>query len=536
MAENSLEAFTGASVSSFRRMSLNQRVLLGAVFLAVVGAVFFISRLGGSTSMGVLYSGLDPDSAAGIVAELESQGVPYELSDSGRVIRVQRTDVAAVRLDMSAAGLPDSNDGWSILDDQGITSSEFDQRVGYQRAMESELASTIAVIDGVALANVHLVIPEQDLFVDDEIHPSASVLLQKDPGAQLTATQIQAIVNLVASSIEGLSAIDVTVTDDEGRLLAGGDEDGVAGMEADNQTRMRQSYEADIEDQLTRLLTAVVGPGRSVVTVAADLDFDTVLTTQEQFNEATDAANQTLPQAETTRLERYGDVAAPDLGVVDIEAEILEGPDATTDGSATYQLDERDVVYALNSVVTSTERAPGAIRSLSVAVVIDEELVPPDRLVEIEGMIAAAIGSDPDRGDVVAVNLLPFDISLEEQEAAAVEVAAAQEEAASSGGDGPMALIRLGAATVIGLFVLIGGLFMVRKASRREVIDSIDLESLSAATGDDPNATDENGEPLRTPQLGEATEEDLLELVANQPEDIAVVLRQWLSQPEENNQ
>jgi len=279
MAGTSLETFGGNAVSSVRRMNLNQQAMIGAAFVAVIGLVWYVGQMGGSSSMGILYSDLDPNVAAGIVEELDSSGVEYELSDSGRVIWVPRDEVLATRLDMSAAGLPESSGGWSILDNQGITSSEFDQRVGYQRAMEGELASTIAVIDGVSTANVHLVIPEQDLFVGDEIMASASVLLVMDGSEPLAPQQIQAVVNLVASSVEGLTTANVTVTDGAGRLLAGADEDGLAGMEGDNQIPMQSSFESDVESEISDLLSAVVGQGRAVVTVKADLDFDTVITT-----------------------------------------------------------------------------------------------------------------------------------------------------------------------------------------------------------------------------------------------------------------
>lgn len=518
MPGTSLEAFGGSTVQSFRRMNMNQQILLAGVFLAVVGAIVLISRLGGSTSMGILYSGLEPETAAGVVDELESRGIPYELSDSGRVVWVPRQDVASTRLDMSALGLPESTDGWSILDEQGITSSEFDQRVGYQRAMEGELASTIAVIDGVMGANVHLVIPEQDLFVGDEIQASASVLLQTS-GNAVAPSQVQAIVNLVASSVEGLSADQVTVTDDAGRLLAGGDADGLAGMESDNQIRMRESFESDVERELERLLVAVVGPGRAVVNVSADLDFDMVVRTEESFSESTNADGETLPLSETTRIEEYGDGGTVEAGVVDIEDEILDGPvDEGTDGSS-YRLDERDVVYALDKVITSTETAPGAIRSLSVAVVIDEEMVPAERIAEIEGMVTAAVGADAARGDIVAVNLLPFDVTAEEQEAAALEAAEAV-----SAPSGLMDMIRTAGAIVVGLVVLIMGLLMLRRASRRQVIDAIDLDDLPVGALEAGATAD--GRVL------ERTEDDLLELVANQPDDIAAVLRQWLSEPE----
>lgn len=521
MAGTSMEAFGGSTVASFRRMNMNQQVLLGGVFVAVVAIIFFISRLGGSTSMGILYSGLEPETAAGVVDELESRGIDYELSDSGRVVWVPRQQVAATRLDMSALGLPDSTDGWSILDEQGITSSEFDQRVGYQRAMEGELASTIAVIDGVAGANVHLVIPEQDLFVGDEIMASASVLLQTSGGTQIAPMQVQAIVNLVASSVEGLTADQVTVTDDAGRLLAGGETDGLASMESDNQIRMRESFESDVERELAQLLTAVVGTDRAVVTVTADLDFDKVVRTEETYNESVNAAGETLPRSETTRLEQYGDPGEIEDGVVEIEEEILDGPVAEGDVGSSYRLDERDVIYALDTVVTSTETAPGAIKSLSVAVVIDEAAMPAERVAEIENMVAAAVGVDVARGDVIAVNLLPFDVSIEDAEAAALE---AEEAAAAAVPGGMMGMIRLGGAIVMGLVVLILGVLMLRRASRREVIDSIDLDDLPAgALG--------SGEGADGIEL-EKTEDDLLELVANQPDDIAAVLRQWLSEPE----
>lgn len=523
MAGNSIEAFGGTTVQSIRRMNTNQQILLAGVFLAVVGLIVFVSRLGGSTSMTILYSGLEPEVAAGVVDELESRNVMYELSDSGRVVWVPRSEVSQIRLDLSALGLPASTDGWSVLDEQGITSSEFDQRVGYQRAMEGELAATISVIEGVTGANVHLVIPEQDLFVGDEIQASASVLLQTAGNAPLAPMQVQAIVNLVASSVEGLTANQVTVTDGAGRLLAGGDAEGLASMESDNQVRMRESFETEVERELQQVLAAVVGPDRVVVNVSADLDFDMTVRTEETFNESTNAAGETLPRSETTRLEQYGDPGEIEDGVVEIEDEILEGPEEDATGAASYRLDERDVIYALDSVVTSTETAPGAINSLSVSVVIDEAVLDAGRLPEIENMVTAAVGADAARGDVVAVNLLPFEVSVEESEAAALE---AEEAAAAAQPSGLIGLIRLGGSIVIGLVVLVMGLLMLRRASRREVIDSVDLTDVPAALeSGDGDAEEERIELAKT-------EDDLLELVANQPDDIAAVLRQWLSEPE----
>ena len=378
--------------------------------------------------------------------------------------------------------------------------------------------------------------------MDDVITASASVLVRMEGDATLTPGQVQAIVNLVASAVEGLQASDVTVTDGSGRLLAGGDTEGIAGIESDNQLRMTDAFEADLERRLTQLLAAVVGDGRSVVTVAADLDFDSVQTTQEQFTEPVGTNGATLPRAETTRTEQYDSGTGTEEGVVDIETEILEGPNPEGRDRTNYLLDERDVSYALNSVVTTTQRAPGGIRSLSVSVVIDEAVLEAGRVGEIEAMIGAAVGADPERGDLVAINLLPFDLSLEEQQAAEEEAALAAE----SGGSGIVPLIRTVGASLLALVVLLMGLRMLRKSSRRRVIDSVELtagqSAGSGATGDrDEDGRSDRGEAGGPgsesggrPLLTEPQEDDLFELIANQPDDIAAVLRQWLSQPEKD--
>ncbi len=537
MASNGLEVSSRADDNAFasvKRMHPVQQAGLAGAFIVVVGLMYFVSQLGSSPTMTIIYSDLEPTAAAEIVNELSSRGIEYELTDNGRVIWVPQNMVSQTRLDLSAAGLPNTSSGWSVLDDQGITSSDFDQRVGYQRAMEGELANTIAAIDGVTSAKVHLVIPEQDLFVDDEIMASASVLLQMDGSTSLSPGQVEAVVNLVASSVEGLEPSEVTVTDGSGMLLAGGDDDATSALATDNQLRMGETFESELQRQLTDLLTAVVGPGRSVVTVAADLDFDSVRTTQEEYLEPLGADGLTLPRAETTRNEQYGNGADDEEGVVDIETEILEGPaEGAADGRTSYQLSERDVSYALNSIVTTTEKAPGTIRSLSVAVVIDEAVVDAARLPEIEAMVTAAVGTDAERGDVVAVSLLPFDISLEEQEAALTEAEVAAEEAAAiEPASNLLPMIRTVGATLIALVVLILGLRMLRKASRRKVIDSIDVAELTAGLTDDGASTDGDGTESIEVVIDEEQEQDLFELISNQPDDMAAVLRQWLAQPE----
>jgi type III secretory pathway lipoprotein EscJ len=215
-----LEAVRSNVTTSVQRMSGAQRVTLGLAFAATAIGLFLVTRVTGRTPMSTLYADLEPEVAAEIVDQLEAQEVHYELASGGRVILVPSDQVHALRLELSAQGLPASGEGWSVLDDQGITTSEFDQRVGYQRAMEGELAKTIAAIEGVSDANVHLVMPEDDLFVDDDVQASASVLLVTGGPGSISPMQVEAIVNLVASSVEGMTPDRVSVTDQNGQILA----------------------------------------------------------------------------------------------------------------------------------------------------------------------------------------------------------------------------------------------------------------------------------------------------------------------------
>ena len=527
MAGLGLEAVRNDVVSSVQRMTGTQRVTLGFAFVATAIGIFLVARTATGTDMATLYANLDPDAAAEVVDELENQGVDYELANGGRTIRVPADDVHGIRLDLSSQNLPAGGEGWSILDDQGITTSEFDQRVGFQRAMEGELARTISAIDGVSDANVHLVIPDTDLFVGDDVQASASVLLVADNPQSITPMQVEAVVNLVASSVEGMTTDRVSVTDQSGRVLAApGEGSSVVGLEGDSQLRARREFEAALESELEQLLSALVGPGMAMVNVAADLDFDSVVTVTEEF-QPTELADGSQPVlSETTRQERYtnanGDLEAGVLGaeipeidddITDVGAETGDG----TDSSVDYALDERDAAYAVNKVVTNTENAVGEVSNLSVAVLLDEEGVDAARLAEIEELVTAAAGLNVDRGDTLAVELLPIDAEVR----AAIEAANTPVEASGSGLD-LVALIRTVLTGVVMLVVILFGLRYLRQGNRREVIESIELadaaEQLALGPGDDESA-----------EAAVPVEQRLSALLANQPDDVAGVLRTWLA-------
>src|SRR6185436_2997197 len=176
--------------------------------------------------------------ANAIVEDLQSQGVRYELADGGTTVMVPQEQVYDLRVSLSGKGLPaNANDqGYAILDQQGITSTDFQQNVAYRRALEGELAKTLMAIDGVRTAVVHLALPKQDVFSTEEDKPTASVLLALQPGVTLERTQVESVTRLVAGSVESLDPAQVTVTDSTGKLLSSGGTGSGASASAANQT------------------------------------------------------------------------------------------------------------------------------------------------------------------------------------------------------------------------------------------------------------------------------------------------------------
>jgi flagellar M-ring protein FliF len=280
------QALTGRAKDIYSDFTVGQRamVVIAAIGLLVGGLTFM--RWAAAPSWVPLYTNLEAKEAAEVTQELDSMGVGYQLADAGRTIMVSRDRVYETRLDLSAQGLPRvGGDGWNLIDQQGLTTSQFRQRVDYQRAMEGELARTIAAMEPVEAATVHLVMPEDDLFSGDDVHPSASVLVDPSGGRTLGTNQVQAIVHLIASGVEGMTPEQVTVADTTGRVLSSPGTDGIDLAAGEQRLTQKATYEAAVASSIQSLLEPVTGAGRTRVVVSADLDFDQRESVSELFAE-----------------------------------------------------------------------------------------------------------------------------------------------------------------------------------------------------------------------------------------------------------
>src|SRR5215212_4585388 len=389
--------------STFASISLGQKIVIGLLLAGLLlGGFYFYSWITTPTQA-PLFSNLAATDASAIVDELNASGVAYELTDGGTTIMVAKDAVYDLRLSMSGQGLPAGQEtGYALLDEQGITTSEFQQQVTYQRAVEGELSKTLEALDGVQQAVVHVALPKEEVFATDEAKPTASVLLDLAPGTQLTGEQITAITNLVSSSIQDMDPDQVTVTDASGQVLAS-PETGVGGAAGDARSQVEKDKEAQLKGNAEAILNQVVGPGHAVVSVRAEVDLDERHSTSEQYN----YDNGTPPVSSSRTTEQYNGNGTPVGGVL--------GPENTADaatnagGDSTYNKESTTDNNAVGKTVTEEQSAPGKVSRLTVSVVMDDAVAGTLNQQQIRELVGNAVGLDQARGDAITVASMPFD-------------------------------------------------------------------------------------------------------------------------------
>jgi flagellar M-ring protein FliF len=532
----SLRMFGRRTLDTMRQFSPGQitAIVIGA--LALVAAAVLLLRVS-SSPMTPLYSNLTSEDAVAITQELEAQGTPFELSAGGTQILVAPEDVSQARLAVSAAGLPANADsGYSLLDQQGMTTSEFMQNINYQRAMEGELASTIEGIEGVRSAVVHLAIPADSVFTQSSDKPSASVLVVMGGGQQLSADQVEAITNLVASSVPGLMASAVTVTDSNGTLLTGGGVTGSASVE-----RGRR-LEASMVESVQAMLDRVLGPGKATVTVKADLDFDTRSTKVQSYtypNEIPALSSQTSTENYTSTDNSATD--GPVLG----EPPVVIGEGTTNDSQSEYEKTTATQTNPIDSTVTERIGAPGAIRRLTVAVLVDSA-VPAETFAEVEEIVSNAVGLDTTRGDAIKVSQVAFDTSVADAAAQAATEAADAERMSTI-----FSIARQVGIALLVIAIMVLGAFALRRQRRtmvtlealeaRGVDNTVLLERIdgdgervlvpigAGGEGMEAGASDEDELPTYIQSPGSATYDTLKDFATKEPQQVARVLKTWMT-------
>ncbi|MBZ0267609.1 flagellar M-ring protein FliF, partial [bacterium] len=263
-----------------------QRTLVSGGLVAGIVSLVVVFTWSSKPDMMVLFAGLDPDEASGILTELDEMAVPYEVAANGTTLRVPAEKVGELRIRLAGQGLTgNSTIGYEIFDRSSLGMTEFLQQVNYRRALEGELTRTIVSLDEVRNARIHLAIPDEDVFTRNRQEPKASVIVDLMPGARMRPEQIRGIYALVAASVEGLSPSGVTLVDTTGRELGGGAASGEFAASTE-QLRIQQDVEQYLRSKATSMLEQVVGSGQAIVQVNASLDFERKERSTESYNPA----------------------------------------------------------------------------------------------------------------------------------------------------------------------------------------------------------------------------------------------------------
>jgi flagellar M-ring protein FliF len=557
-----------------KQISITQRIGIVGAALAAVAMIGVLVMFASKPDYTPAFTNISATDATTIEGALRAANIPYQVADAGTTIEVPIDSLGDAKIAAGNAGFTSGSgtdtQGWTLFDSQGFGQSQFDQSVTYQRALEGELTKTIQSMDGVASARVSIVLAQTGAVSSEDTPASAAVVLGMTGGKTPSSGLVAAIVNTVAKSVQGLSSDNVVVTDDQGHVLAG----------AANSIDTAAAQAKDLVEQQTKakiemLLAAALGTGHASVAVSADVD-----TSQVQQDITTYAAAGSNPPVSISQnIEQYGatgssgacGIPGTDSNVAGLSSypgvcpaagttaapaaatsaapsatpspTATSSPSAGASGAATpaptssqgagtgYSHVQTTINYSVSQTVQHVVTQPGVIKKLSVAVFVDKAALGTLTADTLKTSIAAAIGSDSARGDVVAVQAIAF-----------AAQPTAETNAASSASSDIVKTVGSSSGTILGAvfaLVMLALFWMNLSALRRKAEDVYDLgpagsipafapipnrAGIPASTAPDaPPAADV---PSATPQ---ARIQERLRMVADErPDALAGLMHGWL--------
>ena len=544
-------------LSAFTAQPAVKKMLPAFIGMSAIGGALLAWSAMSPDPQRTLYSQLDDSDRAGVAAALDSAAIDYDIDNTTGALTVAESDYYKARMLVASNGTlatPESGD--EVLDKLPMGASRTLEGERLRSAREHDLQLTIGEIDGVASVRVHLAEGEKSVFVRENVAPSASVMVRMKTGRQLSESQVSAIVSLVAGSVPGLSPDSVRVANQHGRLLS------EAGSIDSDRLDMQSRMESKLREQVTQLLRPVLGEGNFTSEIQVDLNMDEVTSARESYDKDGVVRSETEQQSQSTG------GAQPATGVPGVLANTPptntqaapgapQGTQPATPPATPPTSGESSSsrTYELGREVSVSSSGPGSVKRLSVAVAISADAMKgakPEELKDLEALVSAAVGANPQRGDQVKVMTRSF-------EPTSVAPVAFYETSWFA------MLVRNGAAVMAVLLVLLLGVRPMVKAVRgekpaKEKKAKKDKKSKKAKGEDDDDededafegsdeapALDADGNPiagaLPNPRGGDVDVEinraelltrqlDLAQrLVSEQPASAVAALRQMLNEP-----
>jgi flagellar M-ring protein FliF len=559
MAENTVATTNNAArMDSLKSLLRNPTTRLLLLLVGVAAAVALgvgIVLWSRGPNYALLYAGLDPKDAAAVTQALQTSGTPYRLGPDGVSISVPAEVLADTRLRLASQGLPQGSTAGATMpqSDSPFGMSDLAESTHYQEMLETDLGNTIAGLQFVRAARVHLALPKPSAFIRDNHPASASVLLTLYPGRQLDSSQVAAIVHLVSASVPDLDPSQVSVVDQQGTLLTVADPDSAAAVGDTRMrlaTRMENSYAQRIED----LLTPLVGQGRVRAQVDVDLDFSQT----EKASESYDGANPALRSEQTSSEQKHDDAGGEVAGALSNQppntvaqptaAKPNAGtPPAANGATATAANASKSTPtdtssnstrnYELGRTISHVSDPAGRLVRLTVAVVVDNMpaadgkgksvALSEQELQHLTDLTKNAVGFNAQRGDSVSVINQAFSASP-------VDDAPVSEPFWQR--PGMLDLIKQGAGILIALLIAFGLLKPMLKGLLRapEPMTALagPIPTVSVRINDDDRDDREDQVRISSPQIQSMAYEQKIglarKLVQENPKQVAQVVMNWV--------
>jgi flagellar M-ring protein FliF len=527
-------------LSLWAALDNRRRIIVLGATVAMFVAVLSLARMAGTPNLVLLYAGLDSAAAGEVVAALETRDVDFAIEGDAIMVDAARRD--ELRMQLAADGLPETNGvGYELLDGLsgfGTTSQMFD--AAYWRAKEGELARTILASPQIRAARVHVAQAPSQPFAMDQV-PTASVTVTTANGSLSTA-QAAAIRHLVAAAVSGLKPDDVAVIDSIGGVIP-------SVRDGDNPATSGDQRAAELKRNVERLLAARVGPDKAVVEVSVEVVTEREAVTERVF----DPQGRVAISSET---ETTSDSATGGTGDVTVASNLPQNDGAAGGGDQSQSSGSKERVnYEVSETQRDILRLPGAVKKLSVAVLVDDQTVvaadgtvtreprTAEELAVLRDLVASAVGLDEARGDVLTLRSLAFQPVAE---AGTLAEASLMPELATLDVMGlvQMAVLAL-VALVLGLFVLRpiltgGAPALPAPAPTLALPAAAPAETGEALTGE----IDDLGFPQMNMNLSfddDTPEEDtqdpvarLRKLIEERQAESVEILRSWMELDEEN--
>lgn len=522
-----------AAAQSMLGMGRTQLIALGGIGILALGAFAWIIITGASGEYKVLASNLPGEDMRAATAALDSKGIPFRVDDEG-MLSVPSTVIHDARLELAASAMPSGRTvGFELFDESELGRSAFAEKVNFHRALEGELARTITHFAPVSSARVHLVMPEDKLFRDQDIAPSASVHISLEPSEGLLPKQVDAIRHLVSGAVERLTPGQVTVVDEYGAMIGGPRDPELEA--ADGVFEHQRKFEKQLERKIVELLEPVIGVGGVQAKVSARIDYSHVVETEDRVNPEESAV-----VSEQTREEQRTAAEGAALGVPGAGTNL---PDRNPGGAAPEQRalankSENTVNYKSTQTSKRVDQPRGRTQQLSVAVIVDngrvagedgKETITPrteEELARYEALVSRAIGVDLERGDTIEVAAETLLKPVQGTNVASEDIAE------------PSAPITLYVAIGAAFLVLMGAILAVlraRKSAREKLETELRrLADIEKQRQEQQNLLNELAEPTE-PRVSDKVHALRLRALTSGAEDMrraATVIRTWLQDDE----